>query len=148
MPTVLGVHETILYATDVDATVRFYADVLGLVVMDESVGGVGRGLRLPGGAVLLIFNPEMAGKPGRVVPSHGATGPGHIAFAITPDSYDSWLARLQVRGVEIEKEIEWPGPEGDRARSIYFRDPAGNSAELMAGDYWKHVEAERDARRS
>lgn len=144
---VSGVHETILYAADIDTAVRFYAEVLGLDVMDESVGGVGRGLRLPSGAVLLIFDPVAAGKPGRTVPSHGATGPGHIAFAISEDSYEAWLAQLRVQGVEIEQEIEWPGAEGERARSVYFRDPAGNSVELMAGDYWKHVESERDAAR-
>ncbi len=152
VPKLSGVHETVLYAADIDATVRFYADVLGLVEMDRGGdgdggggGGVGRGLRLPSGGVLLIFDPVAAGKPGRSVPSHGAEGPGHIAFSISADSYAAWRAHLAAQGVEIEQEIEWPGPAGARARSIYFRDPAGNSAELMAGDYWEHVEAERDA---
>jgi len=144
VPKLSGVHETVLYAADIDAAVRFYADVLGLVEMDR-VGRVGRGLRLPSGGVLLIFDPVAASKPGRMVPSHGATGAGHIAFAIAADAYDAWRAHLAASGVEIEQEIEWPGPAGDRARSIYFRDPAGNSAELMAGDYWEHVEAEMDA---
>lgn len=145
MPELIGVHETILYATDVDATVRFYADVLGLVEIDR-IGSVGRALRLPSRGVLLIFDPDAAGKPGRAVPSHGAVGAGHIAFAITADSYDAWVVHLASCGVAIEQEIEWPGPAGARARSIYFRDPAGNSAELMAGDYWAYVEAERDGK--
>lgn len=138
----LGVHETILYASDVDEAVRFYADVVGLRAFAESVGAAGRGLRLASGAVLLIFDPEASARPGRAVPSHGGRGPGHVAFAIAPGSYGRWRERLGSLGVEIEKEIEWPGAEGERARSIYFRDPAGNSVELMEGDYWASVEDE------
>lgn len=139
MASVTGVHETVLYAADLDAAVRFYADVLGLEPFARRVGTAGRGLRLPGGAVLLVFDPEMAIRPGRDVPSHGAIGPGHVCFAIPEASYDEWVARLGEKGVEIEKEMVWPGPDSSRARSIYFRDPDGNSVELMAGDYWKHA---------
>jgi catechol 2,3-dioxygenase-like lactoylglutathione lyase family enzyme len=143
MPSINGVHETVLYAADLDAAVRFYADVLGLEPFRQGVGAAGRGLRLPGGAVLLIFDPEMSIRPGRDVPSHGALGPGHVCFAIPEESYDEWLAHLAGRGVEIEKEMVWPGPEGRRPRSIYLRDPEGNSVELMTGDYWSSREAGR-----
>ena len=140
-PAITGVHETILYAADVDGAVAFYAGVLGLAAFGERVGAAGRGLRLPSGAVLLIFDPARSSVPGRGVPSHGAVGAGHIAFAIAHDAYDGWLARLREAGVEIEQEITWPGSGGEPARSVYFRDPAGNSVELMAGDYWASVEA-------
>lgn len=134
-----SVHETVLYAGDPEGAVRFYQRVLGLEPLGGALGPVGRGLRLPDGAVLLIFDPEASSRPGRDVPSHGARGEGHIAFAIRREAYDAWRARLGEVGVEIEREIEWPGPEGEPARSIYFRDPAGNSVELMAGDYWAHA---------
>lgn len=137
---VLGVHETVLYAADIDGAAAFYADVLGLTPFPEAVGVAGRGLRLPGGAVLLIFDPERTIRPGRGVPTHGAIGPVHVCFAIPPDCYETWLSHLAARGVEIEHEVTWPGPGGTPARSIYFRDPDGNSVELMAGDYWAHVE--------
>lgn len=133
-----GVHETVLYAADVDAAVAFYVRVLGLTAFPESVGSAGRGLRVPGGAVLLIFDPEQSRVPGRVVPSHGAAGAGHVCFAIGAGEYGAWVSRLGELGVEIEQEMAWPGSSG--SRSIYFRDPAGNSVELMAGDYWAQVE--------
>lgn len=136
MPSVHGVHETIIYAADLDAAVRFYADVLGLTPLSESVGAAGRGLRLASGAVLLIFDPERSIRSGRGVPAHGAIGPCHVAFAIGEDSCDAWLARLGEHGVEVEQETVWPGG----SRSIYFRDPDGNSVELMAGDSWAHVQ--------
>ena len=140
---VLGVHETVLYAADVGAAAAFYAEVLGLEPFPEALGAAGRGLRLPGGAVLLIFDPELSTRRGRGVPTHGAVGPCHVCFAIPQESYESWLARLAAKGVEIDQEITWPGPEGSPARSIYFRDPDRNSVELMAGDYWEHVAATR-----
>lgn len=137
---VLGVHETVLYAADIDGASAFYAEVLGLTPFREGVGAAGRGLRMPGGAVLLIFDPERSIRRGRGIPNHGAIGPCHVCFSIPPESYDQWLAHLNARGVEVEQEITWPGPEGTPARSIYFRDPDGNSVELMAGDYWASVE--------
>ncbi len=139
----LGIHETILYATDLVAAAQFYRKVLGLPMLAEEVGQLACGFRLPSGSVLLLFDAAKSGRPGRDVPSHGAIGPGHIAFTIADETYNDWLMHLQEHGVEIERQIDWPGGTGKHARSIYFRDPAGNSVELMAGDYWAHVEATR-----
>ncbi|MDQ3546548.1 MAG: glyoxalase/bleomycin resistance/extradiol dioxygenase family protein, partial [Verrucomicrobiota bacterium] len=44
-----------------------------------------------------------------------------------------WRERLQEAGVAIESEVEWP--EG--GRSLYFRDPAGNSVELAPPTLWR-----------
>ena len=63
---------------------------------------------------------------------HGSRGQGHAALRIDDADYDAWKVWLVERGVEIEMEVKWP-PGG---RSIYFRDPAGNSVELAAGDVW------------
>ncbi len=85
--------------------------------------------RLDDGGVLLVFAPQLSSQPGRAVPSHGATGAGHVAFSV--DGLDSWRERLAASGVEVEREVEWNG-----GRSIYVRDPAGNSVELVEGDIW------------
>ena len=59
----------------------------------------------------------------------GATGPGHVAFAVeSDDGLAAWRSRLEGRGVEIEAELDWPGG----GRSIYFRDPNGYVIELTA----------------
>jgi catechol 2,3-dioxygenase-like lactoylglutathione lyase family enzyme len=90
------------------------------------------GFRLDGGGVLLIFDPARASAPGRAVPSHGADGAGHIAFSVEPGELDGFAELLRDRGIEIERDIEW-----DRGgKSIYFRDPAGNSVELVEGELW------------
>lgn len=123
------IFETVLYAKDLKATERFYSGVLGLEVLQSAELMVA--FRCVDG-VLLIFDPEKSGTPGRSVPSHGSHGPGHIAFAARAEELESWRAQLAENGVQIEAELEWESG----GRSIYFRDPAGNSVELASPTLW------------
>jgi catechol 2,3-dioxygenase-like lactoylglutathione lyase family enzyme len=127
--------ETCVYAEDLDAAERFYADVLGL----ERIGRVeGRHVFFRcGGGVFLVFDPRATAEGGHV-PAHGATGPGHACFAVRSDEMDGWREHLRDKGVTIEQEHEWPGG----GRSIYLRDPAGNSIELGTPRIWKLAEEE------
>jgi len=127
---VLGVYETVLYAPDPAAAAQFYRDVLALEQLTDA-GEQSAVFRLPDGGVLLVFNPHESSRPGRPVPSHGAAGPGHAAFRLEPGTYEAVLTALRDLGVEVEKEVEW-----ERGRSVYVRDPAGNSVELVEGDIW------------
>lgn len=129
MAEIHGVYETVLYADDVQGMSDFYRDVVGLRAI-EPPDELSAAFRLPDGNVLLIFDPLTSAAPGRFVPSHGATGPGHTAFRV--DGLDALSAVLKERGVEIEREIQW----SESGRSVYFRDPAGNSVEFVEGDIW------------
>jgi catechol 2,3-dioxygenase-like lactoylglutathione lyase family enzyme len=131
---ILGVYETVLYAPDPAAAAKFYAETLGLRPLGEG-DDLGAVFRLPDGKVLLIFDPQRSSEPGRAVPSHGAAGPGHIAFSLEPGTYDAALGALRDRGIGVEKEVDW-----ERGRSIYLRDPAGNSVELVDGDIWPSLD--------
>jgi catechol 2,3-dioxygenase-like lactoylglutathione lyase family enzyme len=124
------VYETVVYGRDVESVVSFYVDLLGVPRVSD-IGDYGAALRLDTG-LLLVFDPDRSAAAGRAVPSHGTAGPGHVAFAIENGEYDRWLAFFRERGVEIEREVAW----GDRGRSIYVRDPAGNSVELVEGEVW------------
>ncbi|MFQ5407832.1 MAG: VOC family protein [Anaerolineales bacterium] len=124
-----GVIETCLYVDDLDAAQTFYEDVLGLPAFSK-VGGRHVFLRSDTGVVLL-FNPNATEKGGDV-PAHGARGPGHVAFAMRPEDVDAWRQHLRAHGVEIETDHAWPRG----GRSLYFRDPAGNSVELVTPDTW------------
>jgi len=128
---ITGVYETVLYAPDVAAAAEFYADVLGLRLVDGP-DELAAAFRLDDGGVLLIFDASRASVPGRPAPSHGATGAGHVAFSVEDGTLAAWAEQLRDRGVEIELERPWQ--RGDR--SIYVRDPAGNSVELVEGDLW------------
>jgi catechol 2,3-dioxygenase-like lactoylglutathione lyase family enzyme len=126
--------ETALYAADLDAAERFYGGVLGLPRVTRA-GNRHVFFRLAE-AMLLVFNPAETVKPPHdptmPVPPHGATGPGHVAFAADAAALDRWHARLTAAGVAIEADFRWP----NGARSIYVRDPAGNSVELAEPRLW------------
>ena len=126
-----AVYETVLYAEDVAATADFYRDVIGLAPIEEP-GELGAFFRLAGGAMLLVFDPRHSALPGRAVPSHGALGAGHVAFAVGPGELEGWRQRLRTHGVAIEREAHDPPATGQ----LYVRDPAGNSVELVEGEIW------------
>ncbi len=130
-PGVTGLYEAVLYGHDLAALASFYEDVIGLRPVSD-MGDLGAAFRLPDGGILLLFDPDLASVPGRLAPSHGTTGPGHVAFRIEAAGYDGWLDRLRDAGIEIETELTWKLG----GRSIYVRDPAGNSVELVEGEVW------------
>ena len=125
--------ETCLYVNDLEEAKEFYTQVLGLEVFSQMEN---RHLFFRcGGQMFLLFNPEETSirRPGWVVPTHGARGPGHIAFRIPQSEIPDWRRVLKERKVDIEVEIDWPRG----GHSIYFRDPAGNSVELATEGTWK-----------
>jgi len=130
-----AVLESALYVSDLAAAERFYGGVLGL----EPAGRVeGRHAFFKCGAsIVLLFNAEATRQPPAAdarlpVPPHGTTGQGHLCFAATEAEIDGWKAHLAAHGVAIEAEFEWP----KGGRSIYFRDPSGNSLEFANKTIW------------
>jgi catechol 2,3-dioxygenase-like lactoylglutathione lyase family enzyme len=131
-----GVIESCLYAADLEAAEIFYSKVLQLEVI---VREAGRHVFFRcGESVVLVFDPAHTSKElttiiGSSIPLHGATGPGHIAFRIEEKDLEKWRAQLKDAGVAIESDVSWP----NGGRSIYFRDPAGNSIELTTPKLWE-----------
>jgi XTP/dITP diphosphohydrolase len=126
--------ETILYGDDIAAMRHFYTEVLGLDCIAESEGR--QAFFRCGEQMLLIFNPKITSAQtvgGRdAPPPHGAAGPGHVCFAASTAEIAQWRDRLTEYGVAIETEFEWKGG----GRSLYFRDPAGNSVEFAEPRIW------------
>lgn len=126
--------ETALYAENLEETARFYEEVLELERFAEAPGRHAF-FRLEG-SVLLLFRPSATAQPqgngALPVPPHGTAGPGHACFAAAQGALDGWRERLARAGVEIESAFEWP----QGGRSIYFRDPAGNSLEFAEPRIW------------
>jgi catechol 2,3-dioxygenase-like lactoylglutathione lyase family enzyme len=127
--------ETALYTEDLAAAERFYSSVLGLHKIFSEPGRL-VSFRCQD-SILLIFNSKRTTTErtvinGGVVPLHGTSGGGHAAFRVAAEDLETWRARFREHDVAIESEVAWP----NGARSIYFRDPAGNSLELATPDMW------------
>ena len=127
--------ESALYVTDLDAAEAFYRDVIGL----ERIARVeGRHVFFRcGQGVLLLFNAEATRNPPPPdaklpVPPHGTVGDGHLCFAASAEEIGEWKIALERRGIEVEADFEWPAG----GRSIYFRDPSGNSIEFAEPKIW------------
>jgi catechol 2,3-dioxygenase-like lactoylglutathione lyase family enzyme len=134
-PPLGAVLEAAVYAADLDAAESFYGGILGL----DRIARIGRRhvFYRVGPTVLLVFNPAETTKPPSnprlPVPPHGAEGPGHLCLSATRDEIDAWRARLEAAGHPIEADFLWP----NGARSLYFRDPAGNSLEIAEPRLWR-----------
>jgi catechol 2,3-dioxygenase-like lactoylglutathione lyase family enzyme len=130
-----GILETALYVEDLDKAAQFYGSVLGLELI-TIVPGRNIFFRC-GEGVLLLFNAEatrIALQGPLPVPTHGASGQGHVCFRASSAEMDQWIVRLRSHGVEIEADFRWPSSGG---RSIYFRDPSGNSLEFGEPKIWE-----------
>ena len=125
-----GILETCVYVDDLSVAEAFYCNTLGLELVSRQPG---RHVFLRcGNRMLLIFNPQQSATMDSDLPPHGTQGVGHLAFAVPEAELDRWKQHLAAAGVEIEREIDWPRG----GRSIYFRDPAGNSLELATPTIW------------
>lgn len=129
-----GILETALYAEDLDAAEHFYGGVLGLKRVLRA--GNRHVFFRCGAGILLIFNPAETVKPppesAPQVPPHGARGAGHACFRVARQHLDAMAESLTGAGIGIESKVTWP----NGARSIYFRDPAGNSLECAEPGLW------------
>ena len=133
-----GVLEACVYSRDLDSAQRFYVDVLGLEPFAREAGRFVFFYAGPSN-VFLVFNPDSsadsAHRPavnGAHIPPHGAQGSSHVAFAVTDADIETWRTRFANAHVEIEAEVTWPRG----GRSLYVRDPAGNSVELASPRIW------------
>ncbi|WP_165235790.1 VOC family protein [Aquisphaera insulae] len=132
-----GILETALYVSDVKQAAEFYRRLFGFPTLLESERLIA--LDVAGKCVLLLF-PEGGTKDpfpvpdGKgVIPPHGGSRGGyHFAFSIASEDVEAWQTRLESEGVAVESVVTWSGG----ARSIYFRDPDGNLAELITPGFW------------
>src|SRR5688572_3914561 len=127
--------ESALYVTDLAEAETFYRETLGLELVGKVEGR--HAFFRCGQGVLLLFNAEATQNPPPPdaklpVPPHGTRGPGHLCFSASGDEIDRWTQHLNAKGIAIEAGFEWP----QGGRSIYFRDPSGNSIEFAEPHIW------------
>ena len=125
--------ETCIYSSDLRSMKNFYAGILGLSIIQEEQDKL---IFLKAGkSMLLIFDPMRIRTNNGSLPVHGALTPPssiHFAMEIEEQEYHASKQLLASNRVVIEKEVNW----NSQAKSIYFRDPAGNLVELITPGGW------------
>ncbi|KAF0115364.1 MAG: hypothetical protein FD150_1032 [Rhodobacteraceae bacterium] len=133
--TPTAILESAVYASDLGAAEAFYGGLLGLPVIAKIEGR--HVFFRAGTGVLLVFNPDATEVPSTnlalPVPTHGARGAGHVCFAASRAELAAWRERFAAAGVAVEAEFDWP----NGARSLYVRDPGGNSVEFAEPRLWE-----------
>jgi deoxyribose-phosphate aldolase len=130
---ILRIAEAVLYVADLARAKQFYTAVLGLPISQEFEDALF--LQTGQNSTLILFELEKLKNRSSVIPPHGAKGAGHVCLAIPPEQLSGWRGRLIQHGVDIEHEQAW----SLGTHSIYFRDPDGNSLELMDGRHYRRV---------
>lgn len=119
----------VLRVVDLDATIRFYCDVLGCRIerRQDDIGLI----QLRAGASLVDLVP-VEGKLGRA----GGAAPGpegrnldHVCFRVEPFDEAAIRAHLAAHGVRTAPSESRYGAEGE-GPSIYLQDPEQNTIEL------------------
>jgi catechol-2,3-dioxygenase len=125
--------ETSIYSFDLESMKKFYVDILGLLPLEEERDKL---IFLKAGkSMLLIFNPARTSVDNNRLPAHGTVTPPssiHFAMEIKDQDYLDWKELLVKNSISIEKEVDWKS----NAKSLYFRDPAGNLVELITPGEW------------
>ena len=124
--------ETVLYAEDLVAARHFYLTVLGMeeyLSVDKTFVFFRHGEQM-----LLIFNPLVTRQQSLSdgPPPHGATGNGHVCFRASRDEINAWQEHFSRAGILTEALFDWP----NGGRSLYVRDPSGNSVEFAEPRIW------------
>ena len=134
--TARGLHHTALISSDVEATVRFYQDVLGfplteLIENRDYPGSSHFFFDIGNGNLVAFFD-----FPGLDVGPYAEVlgGLHHMAISVAPDRWQQLVERLTEAGVphEVHSGV-----------SVYFRDPDGARIELISDPlgemYGQHV---------
>ena len=119
----LGLDHLLLVVKDLDETLAFYTDVVGLTV-DHRLPEYGMIELRPG--VALVDAACEQGAWARAEP-RGGRNLDHFAMAIEGCDEAALRAHLAAHKVAIEEERDEDG-----ALSLYVRDPSGNAVELIS----------------
>ena len=124
MPSFAGVNHFALSVTDLDASQRFYTEVLGLLTVLD-VGYARVCMHKPSGfTIALVRHPEGSSSPFTEL----NTGMDHIGLAVeNREELVEWEERLRSLGVEFTPIEDTP-----LGHHLNFRDPDGIALELQA----------------
>jgi glyoxylase I family protein len=132
---IAGLHHVTVICRDVERSVGFYRNLLGMRLVTQTSNADDQGARH------LYFGDE-EGRPGTLVTcleypqlDEGKVGVGsthHFALAVgSEEELEAWRGYLASKGVPCTEVLD-----RQLYRSIYLRDPDGHIVELAAGGDW------------
>src|ERR1700749_2076516 len=124
-----GLDHVVLRVRDLEASLRFYRDVLGCT-LDKVQDKIGL-WQVRAGASLINLVPLDGGlgRMGGAGPAREGRNVDHFAIQIAPFDEDAIRAHLAAHNVAITQSGIRYGAEGS-GPSIYVEDPDGNTVEL------------------
>jgi catechol 2,3-dioxygenase-like lactoylglutathione lyase family enzyme len=125
-PTHAGLRHLALNVRDMVAMKRFYVDLLGFAIEWEPDAD---NVYLSSGVDNLAFHRAQPPAQGAAGSSPAESRLDHLGLIVrTPEDVDRWAGFLEREGVTISSP---PRTHRDGARSCYFRDPDGNSIQII-----------------
>jgi catechol 2,3-dioxygenase-like lactoylglutathione lyase family enzyme len=122
--------EIVVWSHDIDRSLGFYRDVLGLTVMEKRPEVKPTFLKVADGAdvpqmIVLVPHPERGGSfPG----DKALRTLHHMAFAVEASEYDRLESSCREAGLEVRGGIH---PVLQEVRTFYIDDPDGNEVEII-----------------
>ena len=113
-----------LRVTNLEHSIAFYRDVMGLELADRREDGSQAVFRIGEALLVLFCRPEY-----KEIPPESKSGTDHIAFCLDGESYDILLERLQAQDLVLRGPTLNKGARGE-GLATYFRDPDGNELEI------------------
>jgi catechol 2,3-dioxygenase-like lactoylglutathione lyase family enzyme len=126
---VTGVNELVLEVVDLEESIRFYTEVLGLPLVERWDNRDAVWVMAGDRTRIGLWRPQVGLAGGR--------GGVHVHYAmhLPEESYDAAVERLRAHGLQVQEEIF----AEDRGRAAYVTDPDGHVVELWTWDVAGHV---------
>ena len=123
---VLGIDHVALNVRDLEKSLDFYVNVLGLPISEREHQKPGVEFFLDCGPSLIGLIQATSEEPVHYF-QHEGIGANHFSFRVRTADFDRIVEAMKGRGVSIDffkkREKSW---------SLYFRDPDGNKLEMTA----------------
>jgi glyoxylase I family protein len=126
MIKVIGIDHAAISVVDLDRSLKFYTDVLGLKISPREHQKPGTEYFLDCGESLIgLIQGDSSGE--KHLLQDAGLGGNHVSFRVKTKDFDACVENLKAKKVTItfqkKREKSW---------SVYFLDPDGNKLELTA----------------